>query len=289
MNWGGYVMGRLFIRSMNRTEVDWAVERAAMEGWNPGLHDAAAFWAQDPEGFLIGMLDGKPIASVSAVAYEGGFGFIGFYIVDPAHRGQGYGMQLWQSAIRRLEGRTIGLDGVIEQVPNYKKSGFTLAYSNIRYEFISQPDAFHHMPGTIPITQIPFDTIAHYDRELFQYPRTRFLRTWLHQPAGAALAMVQGGEIRGYGVVRPCRVGFKIGPLFADDQEVADSLFRSLCAEIRQEAPVYLDVPEVNPNGIALARSYNMEKVFGTARMYKNDQPILPTERIFGVTTFELG
>ncbi|MFA7633063.1 MAG: GNAT family N-acetyltransferase, partial [Thiohalomonadaceae bacterium] len=121
-------MGGLNIRSMNRDEVDWAIELAAAEGWNPGLSDAEAFYTQDPEGFIVGVLDGKPIGCISAIAYEGGFGFIGFYIVEPPYRGQGYGIQLWQHAIRRLQGRTIGLDGVIDQVDNYSKSGFTLVH-----------------------------------------------------------------------------------------------------------------------------------------------------------------
>ena len=34
------------------------------------------------------------------------------------------------------------------------------------------------------------------------------------------------GELVGYGVLRECHQGYKIGPLFADDEDVADSLFR---------------------------------------------------------------
>ena len=34
---------------------------AADEGWNPGRTDWLAFTAADPEGFLIGRLDGEPV------------------------------------------------------------------------------------------------------------------------------------------------------------------------------------------------------------------------------------
>ena len=37
-------------------------------------------------------------------------------------------------------------------------------------------------------------------------------------------------EIKVYGVIRACRRGFKIGPLFADNEEAADLLFRGLVA-----------------------------------------------------------
>lgn len=70
------------IRTMTRGEIDMAVEWAAREGWNPGLHDANCYFAADPNGFLIGLLSSRPIATISVVKYGGGFGFLGFYIVS---------------------------------------------------------------------------------------------------------------------------------------------------------------------------------------------------------------
>ena len=74
------------IRTASREEVDLAVQWAADEGWNPGIHDADCFFAADQNGFLIGLLDDQPIATISAVRYEQSFGFIGFYIVKPQYR-----------------------------------------------------------------------------------------------------------------------------------------------------------------------------------------------------------
>ena len=47
---------------MTQQEVATAIEWAAAEGWNPGLHDAACFYAADPSGFLVGLLEDEPIA-----------------------------------------------------------------------------------------------------------------------------------------------------------------------------------------------------------------------------------
>ncbi|MEO0870293.1 MAG: GNAT family N-acetyltransferase, partial [Cyanobacteria bacterium J06642_11] len=77
---------RYHIRPMARHELDIAVAWAAAEGWNPGLHDADCFYPADPTGFLMGFLDGEPVASIAAVRYGETFGFIGFYIVKPEHR-----------------------------------------------------------------------------------------------------------------------------------------------------------------------------------------------------------
>ncbi|MDA3874626.1 MAG: GNAT family N-acetyltransferase, partial [Kiritimatiellae bacterium] len=125
------------IRTMNGEDLRCAVDWAAAEGWNPGLHDADCFYAADPGGFLVGELDGEPIASISVVNYGDDFAFLGFYIVKPEFRGRGYGRHLWKAGTDRVAGRTIGLDGVVEQQANYIKSGFDLAYRNCRYQGVT--------------------------------------------------------------------------------------------------------------------------------------------------------
>lgn len=107
---------------------------AASEGWNPGLQDANCFYLADPDGFWIGLINKEPISVLSAVKYGNNFAFLGFYIVKPEYRGQGYGFQLWNTALKSLKNRNIGLDGVVAQQENYQKSGFKLAHRNIRYQ-----------------------------------------------------------------------------------------------------------------------------------------------------------
>jgi ribosomal protein S18 acetylase RimI-like enzyme len=278
------------IRTMSRSQVDLAVEWAAREGWNPGLSDAACFHAADPQGFLVGEIAGRPVACISAVAYGEAFGFIGFYIVEPEFRGRGYGLEIWQAAMARLGGRSgterlIGLDGVIAQQDNYRKSGFRLAYRNVRYQ---GRGAAGEASGLRPLDTIPFDEIEAYDRALFPAPRRAFLRQWLAMPGAHALCVRRGGRLAGYGVVRPCRTGWKIGPLFADDKGLAEALFAGLSARAAG-MPVFLDVPEINHAAVALAERYSMSVVFETARMYTGPDPEVDLSRIFGVTTFELG
>ena len=71
----------LVVRRMTEGDLKLALDWAAAEGWNPGLHDAHCFYAADGQGFLLGELDGIPIGCVSAVRYGSGFGFLGLYIV----------------------------------------------------------------------------------------------------------------------------------------------------------------------------------------------------------------
>src|SRR5262245_15671352 len=124
---------KLFVRRMTESELNLALEWAAAEGWNPGLYDAACFYAVDPNGFFLGEFVGAPIGCISAVASDEHYGFVGFYIVKPQYRGRGFGLQLWAAAMVCLGGQNVGLDGVIDQQGNYRRSGVMLAYRTNRH------------------------------------------------------------------------------------------------------------------------------------------------------------
>ena len=277
----------LHISTATRAELDLMVAWAAGEGWNPGLADADCFHAADPGGFLVGRLDDEPIGCISVVAYQPAFGFLGFYIVKPALRGQGHGLRLWQAGMARLENRVVGLDGVIAQQENYQRSGFVLAHRNIRFGGTPRCDP----PRDGRLTAIDagvVDAVLAYDRAFFPAARDAFLRCWLRPEPRKGLALIEDGTVRGYGVIRACRSGFKIGPLFADNYEGADLLFRALAASVRG-GEVFLDCPEPHHPATGLATSHGLSPVFETARMYRGPAPALPLDRIYGITTFELG
>jgi hypothetical protein len=276
------------VRTMTRAEVDLAVDWAALEGWNPGLHDADCFYEADPDGFFIGMLNDEPVGCISAVSYGESYGFIGFYIVKPSYRKRGFGIPLWKKAMEHLSGRNIGLDGVVAQQDNYKKSGFQLAHRNIRYEWRSTRDQ-KAAQGITELSQVLSEDLLKYDAKLFGNRRDSFLECWISRPGNVALGIVQKGKIQGYGVLRRCRHGFKIGPLFAESADLAETLFLALTADLPVDTPTFLDVPEVNPQAMRMAEKYGMTKAFETARMYTQQAPRVPLHQWFGVTTFELG
>lgn len=277
--------GGLTIRRMERAELDLVIEWAAAEGWNPGVKDAECFYAADPEGFFIALLDGMPVGSISAVRYGADFGFIGLFIVRPEYRGRRTGLYLGRAALAHLEGRNIGLDGVLKKVENYKKFGFQYTYKNIRFE---ARGGGGEVKLSEPLDQFDFSDVVEYDERMFGVRRDKFLHAWLKQKAAVALGIRGAGRLAGYGVIRPCRIGYKIGPLFADEPVMAEDLLNALAAHAAGSV-FYLDVPEPNEAAMQLAERRSMKEVFATARMYSKTLPELPIEKIFGVTTFELG
>lgn len=280
-------MSDLTIRPMRAEEIALAVDWGAAEGWNPGLADAACFAAEDPEGFWIGELDGRPAATVSCVNYGESFAFLGFYIVRPELRGRGYGLAMWNAAITHAGPRVIGLDGVVAQQANYRKSGFELAYPNIRYGgFPAGWEA--PRDGVIDLVDVSLAILASDDATVFPAPRPAFLRAWTRAAGHVGRALVRDGRLAAWGVIRPCRRGWKIGPLIADDRAGAAAVLAALLAEAGG-GEVFLDAPSVNREAVALAEALGLAPVFETARMYTGAVAPMRLDRVFGVTTFELG
>ena len=280
-------MTDLSIRPMRPEEIGLALDWAAAEGWNPGLCDAACFGVEDAAAFMIGELDGQPAATVSCVNYGASFAFLGFYIVRPELRGRGHGLAMWNAAIAHAGSRVIGLDGVVAQQDNYRKSGFEFAHRNIRY---GGAPAGLDAPcdGVIDLANVSFAILAADDATVFPAPRTAFLRAWTRTEGHRGRALVRDGRLAAWGVIRPCRSGSKIGPLIADDRPAAEAVLAGLLTGAG-EGEIFLDAPSVNREAVALAEGLGLAPVFETARMYTGALAPMRTDRVFGVTTFELG
>jgi GNAT superfamily N-acetyltransferase len=267
---------------------DWPVISgwAADEGWNPGRADGPAFFAQDPDGFFLGRIDGEPVSAISVVNYGSDYAFLGCYLVRPDLRGHGHGLATWKTALAHAGNRTIGLDGVVAQQDNYRRSGFRLAHRTVRFT------------GTAPAAEAPADIrvvrpedladITAYDGACTPADRPRFLAHWVTGAGHHAVVRRTGDRVTGYGVIRPGHDTPRIGPLFADTAEDARALFAALTAhEAGREVAV--DVPETSAAGIALAEEAGFTPSFETARMYTGPVRPYAQERVFGVTTLELG
>lgn len=280
--------GNFTVRPMKRNEINMAIDWAETEGWNPGNYDADCFSAADENGFFLGLLDNVPVAMVSAVAYGQAYGFMGFYIVKPQLRQSGYGLKLWDVGLKYLGNRIIGLDSVRPDLVSLKKPDFKPAYTNFRFRWIKdrQRDI---APGIKSLGDIPWSTLTSYDYEVFTFEREYFLKCWITRPNTVALGIPNGDKLAAYGVIRECREGFKVGPLFADNVDLARNLFTALTRNVEIGASVYLDTPQVNKDALNLAEEYGMKEVFRTTRMYNKKEPTLPLRKWFGITSFELG
>ena len=181
-----------------------------------------------------------------------------------------------------LEILTIGLDGVDAMVPFYAKGGFEQAtrHRRFRYQGSDIPSmADHHH---VSLQDVPENDLARYDRQCFPAERLRFVRQWSQQNSATSLASYHDGNLQGFGVIRRCTSGWRVGPLFADNVAVANDLCDSLLVGTKGLS-VFIDVPDANQEGIHWVQQRGMEEVFGCERMYYGKAPEIDYSKIFGV------
>lgn len=131
--------------------------------------------------------------------------------------------------------------------------------------------------------------LLEYDLQCFGVDRKEFMLRWINNPSATTFYEVNAAsEVVGFTVLRQTSNGWKIGPLFAEDYTIAESLYTACLNEVPGEK-VYLDIPCSNENAVKLATNYQTEYVFECARMYYGSPLELPINKVFGITTFELG
>ena len=273
------------VRPMTKDDLKIALNWALSEGWNPGVDDVDNFYVADPGGFLIGELKGEPISCISVVRYNPNFNFIGIYIVKPEHRNKGFGLKTWQEGFKLIPNQPAALDSVLAQVSNYQKFGFRPYHCHLRYQGKVTGKI---SPDVKDIKTIDFEQLCGYDQQYFPSARPAFLSQWINQPHGRGYAIIDDGNLQGYGVIRKAADGFKVAPIFAENEDVAEKLFLALVT-YGQGSNIYVDVPDINKSAISLFETYHMKPMFECVRMYKGEAPSLNWQKVFGVTSLELG
>ena len=179
------------ITNMTLADLEMVLGWAADEGWNPGLDDAAAFLAADPQGFLLKFVDGEPVASISVVNHAPDFAFLGLYICRPEFRGMGHGLDIWQAGLKHAGARCVGLDGVPDQQANYRKSGFAPAGKTVRYQgvFSMTPDLPAHVAAAADVVRL-----LRADRRISGVDRPAYMRGWFEGAEHRQTIVLENGK-----------------------------------------------------------------------------------------------
>lgn len=281
----------LEFRKLNLQDLKTLVEWAKNEGWNPGPNDAEVYWAADPNGFYGYYYNESLVAGGAIVSYNNEFGFMGLFIVKSGFRTKGIGRKLWCQRRDLLKDRlnhnaSIGMDGVVDMQSFYKKGGFEISFKDERYEKLGM-----EFPLDSNITNIKdedFYEILKYDKQCFGFFRPNFLIPWIKLPGNKNFKYVEKNQLRGFCIVRKVFSGFKVGPLFAHNTQIAEELYKACLNSVIGE-PLYIDIPTVNQGAIQIINKYNAKYVFECARMYHGQAPQIDMEQVYGITTFELG
>ena len=285
------------------------VEKRALEDFRPGALDHISFFATDKTGFFVGELDDRPISTVSIIKHTENYAFIGNYLVYQPYRGKGYGLKTWKAAMSLSNLRTecnMGLDATAEKEYVYEKSGFKRAWFAARVEFVasqalpilSNIAQNSPKPEIMSISKTFLDTVIDYDSSIHAFSRRNFLEKWIFAPNSHSFVALNNGKIVGYVVVRSViksEQGWRIGPLHADNSDVAHHLYLSVFERIAaedQKGIVCGDIPYgdlVNESAHLIASRLSDTTIMTCIRMYTAGvPPNMQLDKIFVHTALEV-
>ena len=283
-----------FLSELLEKEVEWIL----------GQNELRCAFSCDPSGFFVGELGGKTISYISVVKFDH-FAFVSYFVVEESYRGKGYGRQTWEAGLASVDKDcNVGLASVPNMVGFYEKKGFRQAWVNREYavsastaaQVLAEPVQLPSGTTIKPITEVTFDALVAYDTAVFGAPRHKYLETLTKLSENIAFAAVNDKGLLGYISSEKMLKGVRIGPLFADNEQVAQGLLQAVSKAVVSRNPhtdtkMTLVVPDINPVAINLVeRVLFGESDFQPVHMFSKGIPAsMNLPKIFGITSLDIG
>ena len=234
---------------------------------------------------------------MSAVKYSNEYAFVAYYMVDEPYRGGGYGLAMTKTVLGSLpKGCNFGANTLEENATKYVDFlGLKSYWSIHRMAFLahqatlSLSDMSHPTGITIkPACELPFHNMLDYDTSVHVYACLTFLKKWISAPNCFSYAAINNnGTVVGYTVVRTTlrqKDGWIIGPLFADNSQIARCVYQAVFDKVSKEDPLGIDVP--NGNALHVAKELPSKEIRRFVRLYnKGVPPKFPLWKVFGSTS----
>jgi GNAT superfamily N-acetyltransferase len=283
------------------------LQSRAAEKSRPAIDEVDCFLACDSTLF-VGELDSKPIGTCAVFKYQDGYRHGAAYFIEHNYRKYGYGTQLLIETIRKSEPITnFSVYASLHMVETYKKSlGIQILHGCETHD-INSITALKNLQGISmdtsyhvkQVSDVDFETLCNYDMFTFGYNRQQFLYKWLYSPAShSCVALNNQGFIVGYVVVRESVVpneGYKIGPLFCENINIAQVLLQSVFKQINEQGTstsnsVHISCPvDRDPQVRQLLKILDSSHVQTFPFMANNDNLKGRIDKWFAMTSFETG
>lgn len=217
-------------------------------GWNQNVADWR-FMLGAGRGFGCVGPDGRWQASSLVLPLGRKLAWISMVLVTKERRRGGVGTGLLKHCIEevRSAGAVAGLDATEQGRPIYLPLGFHDLYPIARWHFDEARDTVAPPAGVTvrPIGPADLPKLALYDRPLTAMERPAILaHLALRQPRRAWVAEDAASRIVGFVLGREGRIATSLGPVVADNEEIALALIARSAAAA--DGPFIIDVPKAH-------------------------------------------
>ncbi|MBX2871514.1 MAG: GNAT family N-acetyltransferase [Saprospiraceae bacterium] len=240
--------------------------------WNQVEADWRLLLQLSKGGTFVATIQGKPVGTAVTIHYHTFF-WIGMVLVNPTYRGKGVGTYLLKAALAyaKPEGAVM-LDATALGQPLYQSLGFQAIGEVARLER-NTPTLFSIPPhyNIQAMRQKDLGLVIGYDQDKIQFRRALLLQDFYERAPAFAFKALQGETLMGFCLGRSGSHFHHIGPIVADNREVAQALLaQALLAAPRR--PLIIDVPIREKDWLAylVERGFTMQRSF--TRMCIGDQ-----------------
>jgi GNAT superfamily N-acetyltransferase len=260
----------------------------AEAGWNQGAADWRMFL---DFGTAYGVrAQGRVVATAAWLPYER-CAWISMVLVTAAQRRRGLATRLLHRCIADVT--AAGLVSVLDATPAgrtvYAPLGFIEAWGFARFASERRVVRPAETSTAIePIADDAWSALCAYDTTVFGNDRSQILARMRGRLRPANLVARRGGRIVGMLLGRDGRTASHLGPLIAEDDEVAKALLASALSGIR--GTVYVDIADAKAGVRTFleATGFSMQRPF-TRMLLGRDRSFDDVTRTYAVTGPEFG
>lgn len=213
------------IQTFQPDHLDAAVELSRQAGW-PHRKEDWAMVLSISKGF-VAVENGRVVGTAMASLLGDRCATVNMVIVDEAMRGRGVGRQLMQAALAAAENRECRLTATSDGLPLYEKMGFVACGQVLQYQGV--PLATDKPAGVAWADRVEPAELAVIDAQAFGADRGN-LFVELAERARFALVQEQG-VTKGFAALRAFGRGEVIGPVVAENVEIAKDLIAFVISE----------------------------------------------------------
>ena len=270
------------LRVMTSADIPAGMRLKERAGWNQTTADWRRFLERSPEGCFVAEVGAQVCGTVTTVAFEGRFAWIGMVLVDPEYRGRGFGTALLERAIHYLDALDLSalkLDATPQGKPLYEKLGFRSEYEIGRWTRRQPAGASKPPLAGVRESASPalLESICEFDRQVFGADRSGLLMSLHKEAPELTLAILKDGTLAGYALGRQGSFADHLGPWMARDPGTARQLLEAFLAASSRETQV-ADCLSAHAATGDLLKSFGFSYTRPLIRMFRgsNDYPGRP-------------
>jgi GNAT superfamily N-acetyltransferase len=276
-------------RTMKFSDIDAGLSLCRAANWNQLAHDWELFLHLNSQGCRVAIAEDRVIGTVTTIRYQHFFSWIGMVLVDPDFRRQGIGMQLLLDALDILQDEeTVKLDATPDGREVYLKLNFVDEYRLSRMSTIFDGAALESYDVRL-FQKKDLEGLYAFDSKIFGADRQSLLQWMLEAEPKYAYVVEANNEIHGYCLGRQGYNSIHIGPVIANNIDVAKSLVAAILHNCIGR-PVILDVSHFDTGWVAWLAAIGFAEQRPFIRMYRgtNSFQALP-EKQYAILGPEFG